>query len=543
MNIMTDVETVDDAQLVASSWNGDREAFGQLVARYQSPVCALAYSACGNISRSEDVAQEIFITAWRQLRALKEPAKFKSWLYGIARNLINNAFRQQARNPLAAAEPLDEVAETTAEFANPTEQAISKEEEAILWNVLAGMPETYREPMILFYREGESNAKVAEVLGISEEGARQRLSRGRAMLNERVARVVETGLRRSVPGRAFTIGVLAMLPALTITSKAATLSVAAKGGAAAKAASTLSFWGAISGFVLVVFGNYLNYRIGLEESRTESERRYVKSFFGRISAITVGLFIILAAPILWIHPDFKHASLFGVLFMEYMVIYMVTMLVSVLAGSSKHRQYYSRILAEEHGGVFPAAAWEYRSRASFLGLPLVHIRIGDRFDVLRGPVKAWIVVANYAVGGLFAFGGIAVAPFCIGFCGIGLVPLSAIAVGLFPMGAVAVGVWASGGLAIGWQAVGCFAVAWNAAAGSLSLAHDFALGTLSWAAQVNNDTAQNFMDSNPFFRLAGVLGAYCLWLNLLWVVPLVVMWRVIAAKRKLEGWGRGSMGA
>ena len=103
--------------------DGNRDAFGQLVARYQSPICALAYSACGDISHSEDLAQETFIIAWRKLSDLKEPAKFKWWLYGIARNLTNNAYRRQVRNPLAAAEPLDESLTTTATLSNPAGQA------------------------------------------------------------------------------------------------------------------------------------------------------------------------------------------------------------------------------------------------------------------------------------------------------------------------------------------------------------------------------------------------------------------------------------
>src|SRR5580704_10643150 len=125
LEVMSNVATVDDTALVAEVLNGDRDAFGQLVARYQSAICGLAYSACGNISQSEDLAQETFIIAWRKLGDLEEPAKFKSWLYGIARNLVNNTFRQQTRNPLSAAEPLDESLTASAAGSNPTEQAIS----------------------------------------------------------------------------------------------------------------------------------------------------------------------------------------------------------------------------------------------------------------------------------------------------------------------------------------------------------------------------------------------------------------------------------
>src|SRR5580692_6714500 len=119
LNLVPETLTPDDARLVALSLNGNRDAFGHLVARYQSPVCAFAYSACGNISQSEDLAQETFIIAWRKLADLKEPAKFKSWLYGIARNLLNNSFRRQTRNPLAASEPLDESLTTPTTFSNP----------------------------------------------------------------------------------------------------------------------------------------------------------------------------------------------------------------------------------------------------------------------------------------------------------------------------------------------------------------------------------------------------------------------------------------
>src|SRR5271169_6248475 len=133
LDVMLDAKIFDDARLVELGLEGNRDAFGQLVARYQSPVCALAYSGCGDISQSEDLAQETFIIAWRKLGDLKEPAKFKPWLYGITRNLAKNAYRQQVRNPLATAGPLDESLMAAANASNPPGQAISKEEKEILW--------------------------------------------------------------------------------------------------------------------------------------------------------------------------------------------------------------------------------------------------------------------------------------------------------------------------------------------------------------------------------------------------------------------------
>jgi RNA polymerase sigma factor (sigma-70 family) len=90
MNPMISCAAQNDAKLVSATLAGDRDAFGQIVTRYQSLICSLAYSATGSLGQSEDLAQETFITAWRQLRELRDPEKLRSWLCGIARNLINN---------------------------------------------------------------------------------------------------------------------------------------------------------------------------------------------------------------------------------------------------------------------------------------------------------------------------------------------------------------------------------------------------------------------------------------------------------------------
>ena len=96
-----------DAHLVAESLTGNRDAFGQIVARYQNLVCSLAYSATGNLNQSEDLAQETFLAAWKQLAGLREPQKLRSWLCGIARNLTYDSLKKQGREPSHAGESLD----------------------------------------------------------------------------------------------------------------------------------------------------------------------------------------------------------------------------------------------------------------------------------------------------------------------------------------------------------------------------------------------------------------------------------------------------
>jgi RNA polymerase sigma factor (sigma-70 family) len=223
----------NDAELVAACLDGNRDAFERIVTRYQSLICSLAYSATGCLGQSEDLAQETFITAWRHLRYLREPGKLRAWLCGIARNRINNNLRREGREPLRDAEPLDTVHDTPTLEPLPPNQAISKEEEAILWRSLERIPETYREPLVLFYREHQSIERVAEELELSEDAVKQRLSRGRKLLHEQVLAFVEGALERTNPGKAFTLGVLTALPVFATSASAATMGAAAVKGSLA----------------------------------------------------------------------------------------------------------------------------------------------------------------------------------------------------------------------------------------------------------------------------------------------------------------------
>jgi RNA polymerase sigma factor (sigma-70 family) len=130
-----------------------------IVERYQSLIYSLAYSACGNLVGSEDLAQETFIAAWQKLRELREPARLRAWLCGIVRNLAGNEQRREQRRG-GAAKSLDSLAELAGSDGEPAAQAVTQEEADLLWRTLAGLPPTYREPMVLYYRQGQSIAEV-----------------------------------------------------------------------------------------------------------------------------------------------------------------------------------------------------------------------------------------------------------------------------------------------------------------------------------------------------------------------------------------------
>jgi RNA polymerase sigma factor (sigma-70 family) len=530
----------EDAELARQSQAGNRDAFGEVVARYQSLICSLAYSATGNIGRSEELAQETFLTAWKQLGSLREPQRLRSWLCGIARNLINNSFRREGRQPLDAAEPLEKAKEASGTEPLPSEQAISREEETLVWRALEQVPELYREPLVLFYREEKSVEAVAAQLELSQEAVRQRLARGRELLRAEVASLVEGVLRRSRPGRVFTLAVLAALPGLAVGSaKAAAFGAAGKTAApAAKAllaaGSLGGLLGGLGGLAGAAFGGWASW----QTARYQSVRDLVKRsliFYGVVTLVfLLGIFAIEAFGRYFIRA---HPVAYGVTLAAWIVGDLTLTMAWSLWLIREHRRILAREIA---AGTSPlpqtpvvrrlgqwSSKWEgrqWQSPWTFLGLPLVHINFSSpRADSLfakatvsalmppeRGTARGWIAIGDRALGILFAcggqaYGGIAIGGLSVGLLSIGGLAIGAVsigggAVGVLAFGGGAIGLAACGGGALGWFAAGGGAIAWHAALGGMAYAHDFAVGGLAIALHANDAVARAFMSDNLFIR-------------------------------------------
>lgn len=236
----------DDAHLLEASRAGEIQAFGELVERYQNLVCAVAYSRTGDHEISEDVGQQTFLAAWNGLDSIREPSQIRSWLCSVARNLSGKAVRVKQRERATEADALEA---HPSPGSDPLATLISRESQAAVWEALEALPETYREPLVLFYRENRSVKEVALGLGISQDAAKQRLSRGRQALKAGVADLVERTLHDSRPNRAFVAGVLGAVQAAGLPGAAATAGSATGGlgtklavaGAAIAAVAAVAF--------------------------------------------------------------------------------------------------------------------------------------------------------------------------------------------------------------------------------------------------------------------------------------------------------------
>src|SRR5262245_59068242 len=172
------VELADDIQLVQAARNGSRKAFEQLVERYKKLVYSLAYTRTGSFALSEEIAQDIFVEAWRNLDRLRDPARFRSWICSIARFVTHSSEKDERRRMYARSDAYAVLAgETSAAAPSTLDQIIVREEEALLWRALRQVPERYRVPLVLYYMDGRSVESVAAALDLTHQNVQQRLSR------------------------------------------------------------------------------------------------------------------------------------------------------------------------------------------------------------------------------------------------------------------------------------------------------------------------------------------------------------------------------
>ena len=351
----------NDAELVAESLGGNRDAFRRIVERYQTLVSSLAYCATGNVSQSEDLAQETFVSAWKQLADLREPAKLRPWLCSITRFLISKEFRRQGREPVYAAESLEAVDEWVSPEPLPPDQVISEEEKAILWRSLERIPEIYREPLVLFYREQQSIEAVAQDLALSEDAVKQRLSRGRKLLQEEFLAFVAGALKQTAPDKAFTLGVIAALPLLATTTKAAAATATAtKGGAIAKATGSGAFFQAIAPLSpILLLGGFFGFKMGGDARQSSQQRESVATFWRIIVgclAAFVALPMLLLIVLHVIPVDFSgefRQRLMGGMTIWLGLMYAVVPAALILWAVQRRRKFQSQPAGEPEVAVSP----------------------------------------------------------------------------------------------------------------------------------------------------------------------------------------------
>lgn len=173
----------DDLELVLRARSGDEQAFAALVERYARPVLNFVWRSLGNRAEAEDVAQEVFVKAWRHLPSFKPSgAAFSTWLFQIARNTAIDRLRSLRRRP---AESLDEQAAHPASAQpGPADMAQQTELGAAIARAVGLLAEDQRTAFVLSEYHGMSMREIAAVMTCSEKSVENRLYRARQFLRQ-----------------------------------------------------------------------------------------------------------------------------------------------------------------------------------------------------------------------------------------------------------------------------------------------------------------------------------------------------------------------
>lgn len=187
----TEADPARDAGLVARARDGDRAAFDELVKRHEDRVYNMALRMLGNPDDALDLAQEVFLSAYRALKGFESKSLFSTWIYRVTVNRCRDELRRRSTvkhtrpRPLAA-DADDPPMDPPSRAASPAEAAIARESEALVAAAVAALPEEAREALVLRDVEGLAYEEIAEVLEVPVGTVRSRLHRARCLLRDRL---------------------------------------------------------------------------------------------------------------------------------------------------------------------------------------------------------------------------------------------------------------------------------------------------------------------------------------------------------------------
>jgi len=184
---------LSDHALIEATQNGDESAFAEIMARYRNPLTNYLYRFLNDYEEAVDLAQETFVRVYFALDRYHTQYAFSTYIYRIATNLAISEIRRRKRRKLLSLTGLFQAEEdSSVEFQPPDDRAlpdaelVEDERSQVIGRAIAALPEKYRVPVILRDVEGKSYDEVAEIMELGLGTTKSRISRGRALLKEKL---------------------------------------------------------------------------------------------------------------------------------------------------------------------------------------------------------------------------------------------------------------------------------------------------------------------------------------------------------------------
>ena len=170
-------DTRTDADLVRCFIDGDDDAFGILVDRYQRTVFNAAYRLMGNVASAKDVSQSVFLKVFEKLESFDGRLSFYSWLYRITVNEAINALKRDNRH-----QTLDDIAAVAATGPGPEESMAAVETGRHVQEALMRLKPEYRTVVVCRHILSMSYTEIAEITQLPEKTVKSRLFTARELL-------------------------------------------------------------------------------------------------------------------------------------------------------------------------------------------------------------------------------------------------------------------------------------------------------------------------------------------------------------------------
>jgi RNA polymerase sigma-70 factor, ECF subfamily len=182
---------VSETALIERAQSGDQDAFAELVSSHADQVYGALRRFGLNPDEADEVAQEVFVRAWRGLKRFQGRAKLSTWLYRIAFNEAQRVLSRRRPAGTGAADEQSAAAVPADELHSPDVQALDREFDQVLDRALSQLPPEWRVAVVLRDLEGLSTSEAAEIAGVRQAAFKSRLHRGRMQLRELLAPYLE----------------------------------------------------------------------------------------------------------------------------------------------------------------------------------------------------------------------------------------------------------------------------------------------------------------------------------------------------------------
>lgn len=185
----------DDVRLVSRVAEGDDGAFEELVVRYQNRIFAFCLRMLGDRLEAEDVAQDVFLTLYRNAGEFRGESQFSTWLFRIAKNQTLNRIKYLERRGRSQKRSLDDIADdgpgaiADQSVTRQDDHLAERQQAAIVQEAIGTLAEDHRAVVVLRDMEDLSYEEISEITGLPIGTVKSRIHRGRTALARRLKRI------------------------------------------------------------------------------------------------------------------------------------------------------------------------------------------------------------------------------------------------------------------------------------------------------------------------------------------------------------------